>query len=40
VRAQQRRVEARHPGGAHVVQMPLAEPLAAAGIHLPMAALI
>jgi len=40
VRAQQRRVEARQPGGAHVLEMPLAEPLAAAGIHLPMAALI
>jgi DSF synthase len=41
VRAQMRRIEAPHTGGgASVVEMPLAEPLAAAGIHLPLAALI
>ena len=41
VRAQMRRVEQRTPGGsANVVEMPLAEPLAAVGIHLPMAAIV
>jgi DSF synthase len=41
VRAQARRMES-HPtgGGANVVEMPLAEPLAAAGIRLPIAALV
>jgi len=41
VRAQMRRIEPHQSGGsAHVVPMPLAEPLAAAGIHLPIAALV
>ena len=40
VRAQMRRVEARTPGGGSVVEMPLAEPLAAVGIQLPMAAIV
>jgi DSF synthase len=41
VRAQMRRLEPQHSGGAaHVVPMPLAEPLAAAGIQLPIAALV
>ena len=40
VRAQQRRVEQHQPGGGTVVEMPLAEPLAAVGIHLPMAAIV
>jgi DSF synthase len=40
VRAQMRRMESRHVGGgANVVEMPLAEPLAAMGIQLPIAAL-
>ena len=41
VRAQMRRTEA-HPsaGGGSVIEMPFAQPLAAAGIHLPIAALI
>jgi hypothetical protein len=40
VRAQMRRMEARHQGGGdNVVEMPLAEPLAAVGIQLPIAAL-
>ena len=41
VRAQMRRMEARQQGGgANVVEMPLAEPLAAAGIQLQIAALM
>ena len=40
VRAQVRRTEPRPAGGGSVVEMPLARPLAAAGIHLPIAALI
>ena len=41
VRAQERRMESRQTGGgANVVEMPLAEPLAAAGIRLPIAALV
>ncbi|MGH8689519.1 MAG: crotonase/enoyl-CoA hydratase family protein [Burkholderiales bacterium] len=40
VRAQMRRVEMRQGGGGNVVEMPLAEPLAAVGIQLPMAALV
>ena len=41
VRAQERRMESRPTGGgANVVEMPLAEPLAAAGIRLPIAALV
>jgi hypothetical protein len=40
VRAQVRRTETRPAGGGSVVEMPLAHPLAAAGIHLPIAALI
>ena len=40
VRAQMRRMEARHTGGgSNVLEMPLAEPLAAAGIQLQIAAL-
>jgi DSF synthase len=39
VRAQARRMESEHTGGgSNVVEMPLAEPLAAAGIQLPIAA--
>ena len=40
VRAQTRRMESGHTGGgaSNVVEMPLAEPLAAAGIQLPIAA--
>jgi hypothetical protein len=34
------RTETRPAGGGSVVEMPLAHPLAAAGIHLPIAALI
>ena len=40
VRAQERRMHARHAGGGSVVEMPLAEPLAAAGIQLPIAAIV
>jgi DSF synthase len=41
VRAQMRRVEARPVGGgSNVLEMPLAEPLAAVGIHLPIAAVV
>jgi DSF synthase len=40
VRAQMRRTEPRAAGGGSIVEMPLARPLAAAGIHLPIAALI
>jgi DSF synthase len=40
VRAQMRRSEARPAGGGSVVELPLAQPLAAVGIHLPLAALI
>jgi DSF synthase len=40
VRAQMRRTEALPAGGGTVVEMPLTQPLAAAGIHLPLAALI
>ncbi|HEV2431451.1 MAG TPA: crotonase/enoyl-CoA hydratase family protein [Burkholderiales bacterium] len=40
VRAQVRRTEPRPAGGGSVIEMPLAQPLAAAGIHLPIAALI
>jgi DSF synthase len=41
VRAQMRRMEARQPGGgANVVEMPLAEPLAAVGLQLPIAAIV
>ena len=41
VRAQMRRMESRHiGGGSNVVEMPLAEPLAAAGIQLQIAALV
>ena len=41
VRAQMRRMESRHiGGGGNVVEMPLAEPLAAAGIQLQIAALV
>jgi DSF synthase len=40
VRAQMRRVEQRQPGGGNVIEMPLAEPLAAVGIHLSMAAIV
>jgi DSF synthase len=42
VRAQARRLEPTHTGGGQgtVVQMPLAEPLAAAGIQLPIAAAV
>ena len=40
VRAQMRRMEARQSGGGNVVEMPLAEPFAAAGIQLPIAALV
>jgi DSF synthase len=41
VRAQMRRMEARPVGGggSNVMEMPLAEPLAAVGIRLPMAAI-
>ncbi len=41
VRAQMRRMEARPAGGggSNVMEMPLAEPLAAVGIRLPMAAI-
>jgi hypothetical protein len=40
VRAQARRMEPTHTGGGQgtVLEMPLAEPLAAAGIQLPIAA--
>jgi hypothetical protein len=41
VRAQMRRMEARPAGGgSNVMEMPLAEPLAAVGIRLPMAAIV
>ena len=42
VRAQMKRVEALQPrgGASNVVQMPLAEPLSAAGIHFPVAAIV
>jgi DSF synthase len=41
VRAQMRRMESRHTGGAsNVVEMPLGEPLAAMGIQLPIAAAV
>jgi DSF synthase len=40
VRAQMRRIEPRQSGSAHVVEMPLAEPLAAVGIQLPLAAVV
>jgi len=41
VRAQMRRVESRQTGGgSNVVEMPLAEPLAAVGIQLPLAAVV
>lgn len=40
VRAQMRRVETTQGGGGQVVPMPLAEPLAAAGIQLPLAAIV
>jgi DSF synthase len=41
VRAQMRRMEARPPaGGGNVMEMPLAEPLAAVGIRLPLAAIV
>ncbi len=41
VRAQMRRMESRHTGGAsNVVEMPLAEPLAAVGMQLAVAAIV
>ncbi len=42
VRAQMRRLESRQAagGGGNVVELPLAEPLAAVGIQLPIAALV
>jgi DSF synthase len=41
VRAQMRRIESRPTGGgSNVFEMPLAEPLAAAGIQLPIAAVV
>ncbi len=41
VRAQMRRTESRETGGGcNVVEMPLAEPLAAVGIQLPLAAVV
>jgi len=41
VRAQMRRIESRPPaGGGNVLEMPLAEPLAAMGIRLPIAAVV
>jgi DSF synthase len=40
VRAQMRRMESHTPGGGSVIEMPLAEPLAAMGIRLPMAAIV
>lgn len=40
VRAQMRRVEPRQGGGGNLIEMPLAGPLAAAGIQLQIAALL
>jgi DSF synthase len=41
VRAQMRRMESRPTGGgSNVLEMPLAEPLAAAGLQLPIAAIV
>jgi DSF synthase len=41
VRAQMRRMESRSTGGgSNVLEMPLAEPLAAAGLQLPIAAIV
>ena len=42
VRAQTRRMESGHSGGgaSNVLEMPLAEPLAAAGLQLPIAAFV
>jgi DSF synthase len=41
VRAQMRRMESHHAGGgSNVLEMPLAEPLAAVGLQLPIAAIV
>jgi DSF synthase len=40
VRAQMKRTESRNLGGSNVMEMPLAKPLAAVGLQMPIAALV
>ena len=40
VRAQMKRTESRTVGGSNVMEMPLAKPLAAVGLQMPIAALV
>jgi DSF synthase len=40
VRAQMKRTESRNVGGSNVMEMPLAKPLAAVGLQMPIAALV
>jgi DSF synthase len=40
VRAQMKRTESRSVGGSNVMEMPLAKPLAAVGLQMPIAALV